>query len=71
MKMFKQVVDGKDSDIMRQWARDNYKPLEPIEGTWHPIVQHECVKMNWDADVPTEIQQALVSAYINGENDDQ
>ena len=30
----------------RQWARDNYEPLSPIEGIWHPIVQEECTKIN-------------------------
>jgi len=30
----------------RQWARDNYKKHSPINGTWHPVTQDECVKMN-------------------------
>jgi hypothetical protein len=30
----------------RQWARDNYTALQPIEGVWHPVVQDECVRMN-------------------------
>ena len=30
----------------RQWAKDNYKPLDPIKGVWHPIVQDECKLMN-------------------------
>ncbi len=30
----------------RQWARDHYKPMEPINGVWHPVVQAECVLMN-------------------------
>ena len=30
----------------RQWAKDNYKPLDPIKGIWHPIIQDECKLMN-------------------------
>lgn len=30
----------------RQSARDNYEPLTPINGVWHPVYQYECVKMN-------------------------
>ena len=26
--------------------RDNYKPLDPIKGIWHPVIQDECAKMN-------------------------
>jgi hypothetical protein len=31
---------------MRKWARDNYHPCDPINGTWYPVVQEECVQMN-------------------------
>ena len=30
----------------RQWARDNYVPFTPINGTWHPEVQFECAFIN-------------------------
>ena len=30
----------------RQWARENYKPMSPISGVSHPVVQDECRKMN-------------------------
>tara|TARA_R100000995_G_scaffold66146_1_gene34977 strand:+ start:248 stop:469 length:222 start_codon:yes stop_codon:yes gene_type:complete len=30
----------------RQWARDNYVPFTPIDGTWHPEVQFECAFIN-------------------------
>jgi hypothetical protein len=33
----------------RAYARNNYKKLEPIEGTWHPVIQHECALMNAEA----------------------
>lgn len=50
---------------MRQWARDNYKPFSPIDGTWHPIVQDECVQINRDASghkdsLQVQVLQALL-----------
>ena len=33
----------------RKWARVNYYPFSPIDGTWHPIVQRECVDINEEA----------------------
>ena len=35
-----------EEEVYRQWARDNYKPMEPINGVWHPVVQEECVHIN-------------------------
>lgn len=35
-----------EEEEFRKWARENYKPFDPIKGVWHPIVQEECVKMN-------------------------
>tara|TARA_R110002051_G_scaffold310737_1_gene384109 strand:+ start:230 stop:466 length:237 start_codon:yes stop_codon:yes gene_type:complete len=31
---------------LRKWARENYKPLDPIKGYWAITTQEECVKMN-------------------------
>ena len=45
MKLFKDL-SLEESIAYRKWARNNYKPLEPINGVWHPVVQAECVKMN-------------------------
>lgn len=28
------------------WARDNYKPFDPIPPIWHPTTQAECRKIN-------------------------
>lgn len=30
----------------RLWAQDNYIPLSPIPGIWHPVIQDECAKIN-------------------------
>ena len=45
MKLFTNL-DEEDASLFRQWARDNYRPLSPIKGIWHPVVQAECVKIN-------------------------
>jgi hypothetical protein len=45
MNLFRELTDGEKEDF-RQWARENYKPYDPILGIWHPVVQEECVKMN-------------------------
>ena len=35
-----------EEKYFREWARNNYKRFEDINGTWHYIVQEECVKIN-------------------------
>lgn len=45
--LFKELSESEELDF-RAWARDNYKPYEPIKGIWHPIVQQECVNINRD-----------------------
>jgi hypothetical protein len=43
--LFERLTLAQETE-MKRWARENYKRLEPIDGTWHPIVQHECATMN-------------------------
>ena len=45
MDMFLKL-DPTEEQVFRQWARDNYVPLQPIDGVWHPVVQDECVRIN-------------------------
>tara|TARA_R110002167_G_scaffold143936_6_gene333530 strand:+ start:2328 stop:2531 length:204 start_codon:yes stop_codon:yes gene_type:complete len=46
-RMFKDIPEGSEEEKeFRLWARENYEPLSPILGIWHPVVQNECVKMN-------------------------
>ena len=45
MELFRKL-DPTEEQQFRQWARDNYVPLEPIKGIWHPIIQDECAKIN-------------------------
>ena len=39
-------LNKEEEQEFRQWARDNYRPLDPIEKIWHPVVQDECLKIN-------------------------
>lgn len=43
--LFNELSESEEQEF-RQWARDNYTPLDPIKGIWHPIVQDECTKIN-------------------------
>ena len=45
MKLFRDLEASEVADF-KKWARDNYKPNDPIKGIWHPIIQDECVQMN-------------------------
>jgi len=53
MNIFREL-DPKEVAEFRKWARENYLPFTPINGTWHPAVQEECVKMNKAARFPSE-----------------
>ena len=44
--MFFRQLSSEEEQSFRQWARDNYKTGEKIDGIWHPVIQEECVKMN-------------------------
>lgn len=47
------TLTTEEAQEFRAWARSNYEPLEEISGTWHPVVQAECVQINaeWGARV--------------------
>ena len=45
MKLFRDLSEQEEVEY-RRWARENYKPFEPISGVWHPVVQEECTKIN-------------------------
>jgi hypothetical protein len=51
MQLFNSITDPADIQEFKQWARDNYKPFTTIDGTWHPIVQAECTRINSDANL--------------------
>jgi hypothetical protein len=59
MKLFSNLSPADEAEF-RKWARDNYKPFEPINGVWHPVVQDECRIMNQDAEleIPAFLKRA-------------
>lgn len=40
------VLNADEEKEFRQWARENYCPLDPILEVWHPVVRDECAKIN-------------------------
>lgn len=44
--MFFRKLTPAEERKFREWARDNYEPGSEIKGTWHPVVQDECVEIN-------------------------
>ena len=40
------LLSPKEEKQFRQWARENYQPFTEINGSWHPVVQDECAKIN-------------------------
>lgn len=44
--MFFRTLTPVEESKFRKWAYENYEPGTEIKGSWHPIVQDECVKIN-------------------------
>lgn len=45
--IFKDLTDEQEKEF-REWARNKYVPLHPINLMWHPVVRNECMKINED-----------------------
>ena len=41
-------------EAFRKWARENYKPLNPIKEVWHSSVRDECEKMDQEFKITYE-----------------
>ncbi|MHB9836864.1 hypothetical protein Q8F57_018685 [Paraburkholderia terrae] len=54
MKLFRELTADEEREF-RQWAREHYKPFEPINGVWHWVTQAECVQINRTADIEPEL----------------
>jgi len=48
MNLFRDLSEEEEA-VFRKWAHDNYRAFAEINGTWHPVVQDECVKINIEA----------------------
>ena len=58
MGLFRELSE-QETKQFRQWARDNYKPLDEIKGIWHPVVQAECVRINIESQGDRIMEQKL------------
>ena len=47
----------------REWAQKNWKPGEPIEALWHPVVRDECLKILYST--PGVSPQAITSSLTH------
>jgi len=45
---FKTLTADEDKEF-RQWARDSWRPGDPISPMWHPVVRDECRTMTEEA----------------------
>jgi len=50
MNMFKKLNTTEKAKF-ESWADDNYVPLTPISGTWHPVIQNRCAVINKNYDL--------------------
>ncbi len=44
-KLFRNLTSEEEKSFIR-WARDNYKPGDPINSLWHPVARQEAECMN-------------------------
>lgn len=44
--MFFRKLSAEEEARFCAWAKTNYRPGEPIDGAWHPIVQRACAELN-------------------------
>lgn len=40
------MLNVEETDLYREWARQNYSPFDDIKGVWHPVIQLECSRIN-------------------------
>ena len=44
---FRDITPAEEAEF-RQWARDHYRKDDPVNPLWHPVVQDECGRINFD-----------------------
>jgi len=47
MSLFRPLTSDEESEF-RQWARENYECGKQISSAWHPVIQMECARMNYE-----------------------
>ena len=43
--MFRELTEQEQKEF-KEWARKNYAPHSKIDELWHPVIKHECLKIN-------------------------
>ena len=43
---FFRSLDDQETEEFKQWARDNHKPGDIIQGIWHPVIRKECERID-------------------------
>jgi len=56
MQMFRNLSKEEEA-AFRLWARRHYRAFHTINGTWHPVMQDECRKINEEYGSGTEDQE--------------
>ena len=49
MKLFRDLTPTETAGY-QQWADDNYKAMDVINPTWHPVIQARCAAINAEYD---------------------
>ncbi len=53
MKLYRELTAEEEARF-RAHIRATYKPFDPIDGCWHPVVIRECADINAKAQLPFE-----------------
>lgn len=46
---FFRSLDDQEVNEFKQWARDNHKPGDTIQGIWHPVIREECQRIDQES----------------------
>ena len=58
-------LDSDEKEKFKAGARKNYKPFSEINGTWHPVYQEECVKINNEYHADNKTMEKSVNNISN------
>ena len=56
MNLHKELTED-EIKVFKQWARDNWRPGEPINLIWHPVIVEECKLMHYQKGKQNEDNQ--------------
>jgi hypothetical protein len=68
MNMFRDLSETEIAEF-KKWARDNYKPGDPIEKIWHPVIQAEAEEMNAEVQRKREQDRQKIKEVVQSVDD--